>query len=145
MFEDTKRAFRRAEKNWRKESLTLDDISTIRPMDDPESTYSVRARRQFNSAYWKIYGPGNLMLPREWCKSTLHAGLTLEQTLDKLAEIEKDYAPKLLGKDARPYNHFTKIRALMEAEEAAAQPAPAATATQQPVTVRAPLVLKKTP
>ncbi|MEZ0260029.1 MAG: hypothetical protein ACAH80_03420 [Alphaproteobacteria bacterium] len=149
MFEDTKRAFRRAAKNWRKEPLTLDDISTIRPMNEPGSTYSVRARRQFNSAYWKIYGPGNLMLPRDWSPMTLHAGLTLPEALDKLAEHEKEYEDKLRGKEGRPYNHFTKIRAMMEAEEAAklaaqqAASAPPPVETKQAVAIRAPLVLKK--
>ena len=149
MFNDLKRNFRRAAKNLRHEPLTIDDLTTIRPMNEPGTTYQVRARRQHDSEYWKIYGPGNMMLPREWCRSTRVAGLTLQETLDKLEEIENGYADALRGKKNRPYNHFSKVRDMLAAEEAAANAAPAANTappaleTQAPVSVKGPLTLKK--
>ena len=150
MFNDLKRNFRRAAKTRNGEPLTIDDITTIRPMDQPGTTYSFRAKRQHNSEYWKIYGSGNPVLPRDWSPMTLYPGLTLTQTLDQLEKMENEYAAELRGKKSPlPYNHYKKVREMLEAEEAAAQPvaaAPAAvpaTETQEAVTVRSPLILKK--
>jgi hypothetical protein len=143
MFADVKRAFRRAAKRMKGESFTIDDISTIRPLNQPGSTYTVRARRQYDSEYWKIYGPGSLALPRELCSNTIAAGLTIEQALDKLSEIENDYADKLRGKKGIPYNHFSKVRDLLPIRQGASAPAEPKMETLQAVAVRAPLTLKK--
>ena len=145
MLHNLKRVFGRAVKRLSGQPLTLDDISVIKAQTEPGYVRPYRARRQYDSDYWKVYTTGSLALPTEWCPHTLEAGLTVQQAMEKLEALEKPYQAKLRGKTGVAYNHFSKVRAMLETEAAAIIPEDVSTAvdTQQAVAIKGPLKLKK--
>lgn len=139
------RFFTRAAKRLSGRPLSLDDFSTAVAKCDPSVVTWYKAERQHNSDYWRVYQTHGFY--GGFGKFDIVSGVSLKEALNELEKIEAEWEPKLRGQKGRPYNHYSAVREVLAAEEAAAQaatqPAGASVETRQSVRVTSPLTLKK--
>jgi len=104
------RLFTRSAKRLTGQPLTIDDISKVATLRDPETGVRHLAKRQYNSEFWRVYESDGFPPPSDF---SVLKGVSLKEAMAKLEEIESDYADRLRGKKSRPYNHFTNVRKML--------------------------------
>ena len=134
------RLFTRTAKRLAGKPLEIEDISTVVAKSEPGYVTQYKAKRQHNSEYWHVYRTAGFY--GVFASFDLASGVSLKEAVEKLEQIESGYEAKLRGQKRMPYNHYSKIRALLT-DDAPAPAAAEALETQQAVTISAPLALKK--